>query len=79
MRAAGSRSDGGRDGMARERWQGTGGEAEAAAARRTSCDNAIPGSVSARTWMGSESATRGTDLGQKEAAKLAVAAVGTYE
>jgi hypothetical protein len=46
-----------------------------AAARQTSCDNAILGSVSARTWTGSESAMRGTDLGQKEAAKLAVAAV----
>jgi hypothetical protein len=60
---------------ARERRRDAGGEAEAAAARRTSREIAFSGSDSARIWTGSESVMRGTDLGQKEAAETAEAAV----
>jgi hypothetical protein len=60
-------------GALRERRRGAGGEVEAAAARRSLREIAFPSSVSARTRTGSESATRGTDLGQKEAATTAVA------
>jgi hypothetical protein len=58
---------------ARERRRDAGGEAEAVAARRTSRKIVFPGSGAARIWTGSESTMRGTDLGQKEAAKTAMA------